>query len=223
MALLGPAPGGPLSGPAGVRAAVEVLQSEGYRRVVSPALAPVEQEAYLANGFTVRERLHLLERPVRLADLRPPAGPDGVRTSRALTQDRPEVLALDHRAFDDFWQLDEPGLLDALAATPTARFRVALLDDRLVGYAITGRAGRRGYLQRLAVDPDVRRRGIASALVDAGVAWLARHGVRSLLVNTQERNEVALALYERLGFTHKPAGLAVLQLELPEPPVSSGP
>ena len=38
------------------------------------------------------------------------------------------------------------------------------------GFAITGRAGVTGYLQRLAVDPAHRRRGLARRLVDDALA-----------------------------------------------------
>ena len=68
--------------------------------------------------------------------------------------DRSEVLAVDHAAFPSFWRLDAAGLDEAVAATPRTRFRVAepaATATSLGGYAICGRAGSRGYVQRLAV------------------------------------------------------------------------
>ena len=58
---------------------------------------------------------------------------------------------------------------------PSARFRV-VDDGEVVGYAITGRAGSIGYLQRLAVLPDHQRRGIGHALVMDGLLWARRRG-----------------------------------------------
>ena len=84
----------------------------------------------------------------------------------------------------------------------------------IVGYAITGRAGPRGYLQRLAVDPLLQRRGIGAALVRDGLRWLRRWGAREVLVNTQVDNRAALALYEALGFRLQADGLAVLRRDL---------
>ena len=55
------------------------------------------------------------------------------------------------------------GLDDAVGATPSARLRVGVDPDGyapVAGYAVTGRAGSRGYLQRLAVDPRCQRRGL---------------------------------------------------------------
>ena len=63
-----------------------------------------------------------------------------------------QVLEVDGRAFDAFWHIDDEGLDHAIRATPQSRFRVAEEDERIAGYAVTGRAGEQGYLQRLAVD-----------------------------------------------------------------------
>ncbi|MGH9274339.1 MAG: GNAT family N-acetyltransferase, partial [Acidimicrobiales bacterium] len=108
------------------------------------------------------------------------------------------------------------GLDDALGATPSARLRVVARVDGegVIGYAITGRAGSRGYLQRLAVDPAAQRRGIGAALVIDGLRWLRRWGAHEVLVNTQVDNGAALALYEAMGFRRQPDGLAVLRRDL---------
>ena len=125
------------------------------------------------------------------------------------------MLDLDALAFDDFWQLGPDGLRDALQATPAARFRVA--EGRRGGpiaYAITGRAGRRGYLQRIAVHPDARRQGLGRVLVFDALRWLRHHDVQRALVNTQWENHGALALYESCGFRRLPVGLCVLDRAL---------
>jgi ribosomal protein S18 acetylase RimI-like enzyme len=80
----------------------------------------------------------------------------------------------------------------------------------IAGYAITGRAGGHGFLQRLAVHPTWQRRGVGRALVIDGLAWLERRGVERVVVNTQLENRKALALYEGLGFRREPRCLSVL-------------
>jgi ribosomal protein S18 acetylase RimI-like enzyme len=120
------------------------------------------------------------------------------------------VLELDHRCFDGFWRLDADGLTNAIEATPSSRFRVVDGGDGLLAYAVTGRAGHHGYLQRLAVDPDVRREGYGRSIVLDGLRWLRRHGATQALVNTQCDNEPALALYEACGFRELPTGLCVM-------------
>src|SRR5690606_28142887 len=111
---------------------------------------------------------------------------------------------------------DADGLRDALTATPVSRFRVAR-TDRVVGYAVTGRAHDHGYLQRLAGDPREQGRGLGRGRVVGAPGCPRRRGAASALVNTQERNAVALHLYEDLGFERDPYGLDVLVRDLPSP------
>ena len=213
IAYLAPVPGAPAPSSSFVERCVASLTDRGYAEVITGALAPAEQRGFLAAGFEVREHLVLLAHD--LLDL-PPALPpvlDGgdVRLRRARRADRPVVLAVDHAAFREFWQLDDAGLDEAIHATPSARFRVA--TDRtagVVGYAVTGRAGRHGYLQRLAVAPQVQRRGVARTLVLDGLHWIVRRDAARVLVNTQPDNEPALALYRSLGFRQQAGGLDVL-------------
>jgi ribosomal protein S18 acetylase RimI-like enzyme len=220
IAQVTPVPNGPPPDAAAVSRCLRMLAERRVHEVVTGALAPAEQKAFLDAGFAVRERLHLLSRSLQHLPDPPP-----IRTRRPRRSERAPILALDQRAFDEFWRLDGPGLNDALSATATARLRVvagtpmpdAAFPDlggidrpRVDGYAVTGRSGARGYLQRLAVEPRLQGRGIAAALVIDGLRWLRRHGAERAVVNTQEGNEAALRLYYRLDFRPEPEGLAVL-------------
>lgn len=198
-----------------VRYCCGVLAEQGYVEVVTGALGVNEQRGFLEAGFAVREELHLLSRP--LANLPPvPAAP----LHRGQRRHRAEVLAIDTSAFPPFWRLDEAGLDEAMAATRSARFRVAA-RDRVLGYAISGRSGTRGYLQRLAVDPAVQGRGLGRALIIDGLGWMRRWGASQVVVNTQVGNERALRLYQHLGFRLEPSGLAVLTRRLEDRELTS--
>lgn len=213
IAYLTPARGRPTE--ASVERALDDLSGAGFDAALTAALGPADQEPFTRAGFTVHERLHLLTRTV--TDL-PSLRPGSTRLRRGRRADREAILSVDAAAFPGFWRLDGSGLDDAMTATPSARLRVASptgRGTRVDGYAITGRAASRGYLQRLAVDPERRRQGVASALVLDGLRWLRRWGAREVLVNTQEDNLTALSLYETLGFRRQPEGLAVLRRDLP--------
>jgi mycothiol synthase len=79
---------------------------------------------------------------------------------------------------------------------------------------VSGRSGGRGFLQRLAVDPDVQTRGIGTALALDGMRWMQSRGATTVLVNTQVDNDRALGLYRRLGFHLLDERLAVLGRDL---------
>ena len=209
----------PLRRPGGLRRrdvdeVVDSLVGAGVTGVVTGAVGPHEEQVFLDAGFAVHERLLLLRHD--LAELSDPSlDQHSVTMRRAGRRDRTTVLDVDTLAFGDFWQLDDACLSDAIRATPHARFRVA--EDRsdsgtpVIGYAITGRAGTSGFLQRLAVRPDQQGRSIGRALVLDALQWLKRRRAHHALVNTQHVNERAAELYERVGFVREPYDLAVLR------------
>lgn len=212
VAFIAPLPESPSPSAAFVQRCLGVLAERGFKRVVTGALLPAEQHGFLRAGFEVEERLALLAHD--LHDL--PDVPH-VPTRAARPSDRRAVLAVDNIAFPPFWRFDADGLDEAVAATPRARFRVVELEHASpTAYAITGRAGRRGYVQRLAVHPDTRRHGHAQALVVDGLRWLRRWRATTAVVNTQLDNAPALGLYERLGFRRQALGLSVLAAGLHE-------
>ncbi len=177
---------------------------------MTPALSPYEAEPFFQAGFELHERLHLLARTI---DEKPPRPTHRLRRGRRW--DRGRVLEVDGEAFERFWRFDALALKEARRATPVHRFQVAVVGGRVAGYAVTGRAGGRGYLQRLAVDPELHGQGIGSSLVNDCLRWLHGKGVHLVLVNTQERNRRALDLYERIGFVRQRDGLLVLRWDAP--------
>jgi ribosomal protein S18 acetylase RimI-like enzyme len=194
-----------------IETAVARLAAQGYRTVLTAALLPEEQERFRNCGFVVDQRLHLLHATL---DRSPAVAPTTVRLRRPHRGERSALLSVDHLAFDEFWRLDDLAFDEARRATPRARVRVAIDGPAVLGYAITGRAGHLGYLQRLAVHPHHQGRGIGLTLVTDALRWLHRRGVVRAAVNTQEHNDRALALYERVGFVRQVGGLAVLRREV---------
>jgi len=187
-----------------VERSLEMLRKRGFQSVVTGALTPGESLGFIDAGFRLHEELHLLEHD--LGDLPSPTAP----TRRAGRADRPQVLAIDNRCFDGFWALDDAGLEEAIHATPWSRFRVVEIDGAVAGYAVSGRAGTRGYLQRLGVDPTARGRGAGRNLVADALTWMAGRGVTRALVNTHTGNEAALSLYTSCGFRPLPTPLRIL-------------
>jgi ribosomal protein S18 acetylase RimI-like enzyme len=225
-----------------VQAAIADLQHDnGITSITTPALGTGEAAAFIAAGFEVQTELILLRHDFMGPILRPDPAVTLRSLPRTWRRARREAwfhaaLQLDSRAFPADEQFDELSLHDALRATPQVRFRFAIRSDQpasrsnqshsnqshsnlgdldtaqVVGYAITGRAERRGYLQRLAVDPSAQRLGIGRSLCRDGLVWAQRRGVRVMAVNTRPHNSAALALYESIGYRRLAERLVVLQL-----------
>lgn len=234
VAYLAPLAGGPTPSSGFVECCLDRLAASGFTQVVTSALTPCDQAAFLGAGFQVEERLRVLAHDLR--HLRPAPPLHGIALRRGTANDWPELLDVDHLAFEPFWRLDEAGLDEAISATPHTRVRVALRQapaivsggtdrgsggvlggaagsaevGRVVGYAVTGRALGRGFVQRLAVHPAHQGAGVGSALVLDGLRWLRRWRVESAFVNTQTANHRAFGLYQSLGFRADAGALSVL-------------
>jgi len=89
---------------------------------------------------------------------------------------------------------------------------VALDGDEVVGYARLYRLpGHEGRLENglTAVSRSHRRRGIATALKRAQIAWAAEHGFTEIVSEMVEGNAAMRAVNERLGYRELPARIVV--------------
>lgn len=187
-------------------------------RVRTNALFPATAQRFLDAGFGEADRLALLERAIHRTPESPP--PNGLVTTRMRSRDLDVAAAIDGASFPEGWRHDAESLRSITTATPSTRLRlVAPGTGRLVrrsappiGFAITGCAGRDGYLQRLAVHPSARRNGAARTLVTDALNWLTRRGAHRAMVNTGTANTAALDLYQRAGFDRRDDELVVAEL-----------
>lgn len=184
-------------------------------RIRTGALFPRAAAAFTRCGFVEVDRLALLERP--LHDVVPRATSSTLTTTRLRTRDIHAAAEIDRSAFPDGWRHDVESLESITTATPQARLRLAVPPEqrrsreRPVGFAITGRSGPTGYLQRIAVRPEARRNGAARLLVEDALIWLVRRGAIRALVNTGIDNHAALELYGQAGFDRRSDELVVLE------------
>ena len=89
-----------------------------------------------------------------------------------------------------------------LARNPGCSF-VAEEDGRLIGCALAGHDGRRGYLQHVIVAPEFRRRGVARALVEQCVGALAAQGIDKMHLDVLAENTEAMRFWEHLGWQRR--------------------
>jgi len=71
---------------------------------------------------------------------------------------------------------------------------------RMVAAAIASDDGRKGWINRLAVLPEVRGRGIAVALISECERVLRKKGIRLFCIHIEEYNSESMQLFEKVGY-----------------------
>ncbi len=79
-------------------------------------------------------------------------------------------------------------------------FLVALLEDQIVGTAMAGFDGHRGWVYYLGVDPDFQRQGVGTSLMKRVEARLMGMGCPKLNLQIRANNSEVQSFYESLGY-----------------------
>jgi len=200
-----------------IKSWVETLVGEqpDLRIIRTGALFADAAARFASAGFVVIDTLALLR--IDLADA--PRRRAGSGTSPLRARHHVDAAGIDRQAFGDPWGNDAGDLAEIRRATPVHRARARFVPGdrrrrRLAAFAITGAAAGHGYLQRLAVAPDLQGHGHGRILVDDSLAWMRARRLGHGLVNTAIDNERALTLYESVGFRRLADQLVVMQLDV---------
>ena len=123
-----------------------------------------------------------------------------------------EMTINDYDEVFSLWQSTEDlGLSDAdskesimrfLSRNPDLSF-VAMDGDALVGAALCGHDGRRGYIHHLAVASSHRRHGIGKSLVSRCMYALLRIGIPKCHLFTFGDNQGAIEFWNKIGWTER--------------------
>jgi ribosomal-protein-alanine N-acetyltransferase len=123
----------------------------------------------------------------------PPAAALQIR--RLTYADLPQVVAIERRAFTTPWSL---AMFVLELSKPSGVCLAAEVAGELAGYLVCSRYDTVWHVMNVAVDPDRRRRGIATALIGALLERIG--GDAQVTLEVRRSNTGALALYERFGF-----------------------
>ncbi|MDX9834961.1 MAG: ribosomal protein S18-alanine N-acetyltransferase [Desulfobulbus sp.] len=120
-----------------------------------------------------------------------------MRIRRVRPGDLDEVLDIEHRSMPDPWQA--AAVAGELQVANSVGW-VALAAGRVQGYAFFRTCRPECELLRLAIEPESRRGGLGSALLDEALGSLTKEGYTCCYLEVRRSNEGAYRLYERSGF-----------------------
>ncbi|HTY41518.1 MAG TPA: GNAT family N-acetyltransferase [Thermoanaerobaculia bacterium] len=124
---------------------------------------------------------------------------------RAAPEDCPRLAVLSTELGYPMTSEEAVRRLAELAGHPDHAILVAVLDGRVEGWIQVSlprifETPKTAEIAGLVVDPDVRGRGLGSALVGAVLDWAAAEGCRAVRVRSNVIRERAHAFYRREGF-----------------------
>ena len=74
--------------------------------------------------------------------------------------------------------------------------------ENLIGTILCSSDGRRGWINRLAVDPDYRRQGISQKLIEACEDFLRALGLKVIAALIEDYNEASIAAFTKAGYLY---------------------
>ena len=112
------------------------------------------------------------------------------------------IEAIEQRAYPTPWSRS---MFASELAKPTSICLGAFEGTDLLGYVVNSRYVDAWHVMNVAVDPDRRRRGIATSLLERLFELTRDDERRGYTLEVRISNEEAIHLYERLGF--EPRGI----------------
>ncbi len=79
-------------------------------------------------------------------------------------------------------------------------YLVAEDKKRMIGAILATHDGRKGWLNRLAVSPDYRKRGIARMLVQEAEKQLLSRGIEIFACQIEDWNQTSMNVFDHLGY-----------------------
>ncbi len=125
-----------------------------------------------------------------------------VEIRRLEAADLTAIEAIEQRAYPTPWSRS---MFASELAKPTSICLGAFEGDDLLGYVINSRYVDAWHIMNVAVDPDRRRRGIATRLLERLFELTRDDERRGYTLEVRISNEDAIRLYEQLGF--EPRGI----------------
>ncbi|MEW9123558.1 MAG: ribosomal protein S18-alanine N-acetyltransferase [Thermotaleaceae bacterium] len=113
-------------------------------------------------------------------------------------EDIPQVMEIEEQCFSVPWT--EEAFTMEVEQNKLARYVVAELEGRIVGYGGIWLILDEAHVTNIAIDPDYRGRKYGDQLVEAMIALTEKEGINNMTLEVRASNYVAQRLYEKYGF-----------------------
>ena len=108
-----------------------------------------------------------------------------------------DIKKVDDSCFESPWSLKA---FESELENPIAFYFVAVKDDEVIGYCGYWWTFGEAQITNVAVSPEYRQKGIASALMDEMTNHCREMDVFSITLEVRVSNNAAISMYEKYGF-----------------------
>ena len=95
---------------------------------------------------------------------------------------------------------DSEKSIEAELKRGVGKFLFAIIDKVYVAVVLVTHDGRKGWINRVAVIPEYRNRGIAKQLVNAAENWLEKEGIGIYACQIEGYNQDSFEIFKKLGY-----------------------
>ncbi len=82
----------------------------------------------------------------------------------------------------------------------SCRFLFASLNNKYIGSVLVTHDGRKGWINRVVVLPEYRKKGIARLLVESGEEWLKEQGIGIFACQIEGYNDDSFEAFKKMGY-----------------------
>jgi ribosomal protein S18 acetylase RimI-like enzyme len=144
--------------------------------------------AMAVRSLTRKRKPRVYRRAVEIRELPESLWPDAVTLWKEAALTRP-------------WNDPDADLRRAVLASSSAVLAACDENGKLLGTAMVGYDGHRGWVYYLAVQSGQRRKGLGRKLMRACEAWLRDRGAPKIQLMVRRENQAVVSFYESLGYT----------------------
>ena len=109
----------------------------------------------------------------------------------------PQIAELEKLCFHDPWSQNS---IASEVNNKLSFWLVAVEDNKVVGYVGSQTVLGETDMMNIAVHPEFRKKGIATALITQLISTLAQQGSHSLMLEVRASNDPAISVYKSLDF-----------------------